>query len=75
MENNIDIMEVDYDSEIEKNYGESLEKVKNSSDRRKYSKKTLAEALDDIKSKKLTIYDAAKKYSIPSTTLYHRLRN
>lgn len=43
--------------------------------KKQYSQEVLAQALNDIKSNKKSIYAAAKHYSIPSSTLSDRLKN
>jgi hypothetical protein len=41
----------------------------------KYSANNLARAVEDVKEEKLTIYSAAKKHSVPETTLRNRLKS
>ena len=40
---------------------------------KRYSKEAMAEAIDAIKSKKLTIYRASKIYGVPRATLSDRI--
>lgn len=62
-------------SEVNKDNERCPERLENSAVRKKYSQETLAEALDAFKNQNMTIYAAVKQYSIPSTTLFNRLKN
>ena len=57
----------------EKSDGDKSEKIRGNY--QKYQQETLIQALNEIKTKKLSVYAAAKKYAIPASTLSDRLSN
>jgi transposase-like protein len=67
------IMEVN--SECEEYIENRVCQQKNKKKYRNYSQESLGQALDDIKNNGKSIYAAAREYSIPSATLFKKLKN
>jgi transposase-like protein len=66
---------MEFNSESEDEIENRVTQQKIKKNYRNYSKESLQQALNEIKNEKTSIYTAAKKYSIPSATLFKRLKN